>query len=123
MPSPQELPRRRCFVARANGWQSFPAPPKIACSAFLPSDHVLTVFCKFKYFEMYWQVRGALGPVEVEMAKKERYLAGTHVVVGTPEALLEVVAGGEAQELMRHCKTIVVDEVDACFQVGFVLLY
>ena len=41
------------------------------------------------------QVRGLLNKEEIVMAKGTQYLVGTHVVVATPAALMEVYTGDD----------------------------
>ena len=58
------------------------------------------------------KVKGLLLPDEVEMAVNRQYLGGAHVVVGTPELLVQALERGV--EAVQHAEIVVVDEVDAC---------
>ena len=74
------------------------------------------------------KVRGLLMEDEVEAvcAAGKGAMLGTHVLVGTPELIGEVMnncggsssgsGGGDACDVFDHCSAVVVDEVDACFQ-------
>lgn len=68
------------------------------------------------------KVRGLLLEDEVEAvcAAGKGAMLGTHVLVGTPELIGEVMnkcgGGGDACDVLDHCSAVVVDEVDACFQ-------
>ncbi|KAL4447639.1 hypothetical protein ABPG75_004858 [Micractinium tetrahymenae] len=62
------------------------------------------------------KVRGLLLDTEAASAKKENYLRGAHVVVGTPELIAAALAEPEAVEAVQHAAVLAVDEVDACFQ-------
>lgn len=64
------------------------------------------------------QVKGLLLDSEVLGAKKDYYLKGAHVLVGTPELLAAALAPPEGVEAVQHADVVCVDEVDACFQVG-----
>lgn len=59
------------------------------------------------------KVKGLLLPDEVEMAVLDRYIAGAHVVVGTPDLVAEALERGV--EVAQYCEVVVVDEVDACY--------
>lgn len=50
------------------------------------------------------QVRGILDKEEVVRAKAAGYVAGCHVVVGTPDCLAEVLQEPESLEIMQHTK-------------------
>ena len=65
------------------------------------------------------QVRGLLDKEEVLWAKTRGLLRGAHLLVATPSALAEAMAPPDAAaDALRHARLLVVDEVDACFQVG-----
>jgi superfamily II DNA/RNA helicase len=59
------------------------------------------------------RVKGLLLASEVGAAVEERYLAGAHVVVGTPDLIQEAM--GRGVQVAQHAAVVAVDEVDACF--------
>eukprot|EP00887_Chlorella_sp_A99_P003266 scaffold9.g3266.t1 len=62
-------------------------------------------------------VRGLLLDEELEHAKKDFYLKGVHVVVGTPAMIAAALAPPDPlPSVMQHVKVVAVDEVDACYQ-------
>ncbi len=64
-------------------------------------------------------MRGLLDKEEVLWAKTRGLLRGAHLLVATPAALAEAMAPPDAAlDALRHARLLVVDEVDACFQVG-----
>ena len=60
------------------------------------------------------KVRGLLLDHEVDLAINEGYLDGCNVLVGTPELIAEALNHNE--ELVKHCRVIVIDEFDACME-------
>jgi hypothetical protein len=63
------------------------------------------------------QVRGVLDGDEAEAARGDRALRKVHVVVATPPALAEALQGDRPPFDLAAARFLVVDEVDACFQV------
>ena len=64
-------------------------------------------------------MRGLLDKEELLWAKTSGLLAGADLLVATPAALAEAMAEPSAvADALRHARLLVVDEVDACFQVG-----
>lgn len=62
------------------------------------------------------QVRGILDEEEAAAAGDVKALAGAHVLVAVPQALAQVQNVAAA---LGRARFVVVDEVDACFQVEF----
>jgi hypothetical protein len=58
-------------------------------------------------------VKGVLDKEEVLRAKNNGWLFATHVVVGTPECLAELVMEPNPYPLTDCLKALAVDEVDA----------
>ncbi len=65
------------------------------------------------------QVRGVLDDAEAAAACDDGWLAGAHVVVGTPECLAAAAAPPQGAALWADVRGVAVDEADACLQVGF----
>ena len=82
---------------------------KALCLVAIGGDH--THLC-------WLQVRGILSEDEVLMAKTIGYLKGVHVVIATPQCLVEVAWLPDVKSLFMDLKAIAVDEVDACFKVN-----
>ena len=55
----------------------------------------------------------------MEAAKASGYLKGVHVLVATPDNLATVRGMRGYEEMFTDLKAVAVDEVDACFNVGF----
>jgi superfamily II DNA/RNA helicase len=69
----------------------------------------------FRYFgPKGLKVRGLLMPDEVERSVEEQYLSCAHVVVGTPDLIVQALKRGV--EVSQHALAVCVDEVDACYQ-------
>ncbi len=64
------------------------------------------------------QVKGLLLDDEVDAARRDNYLFGAHVVVGTPALVAAAMAPPGGAAVMEHTKVVAIDEVDACFEVG-----
>ena len=64
-----------------------------------------------------------LSTEEVLWAKNKEYLRGVHVVVGTPHCLAELAMEPRPLPALFHAVAVVVDEVDACFQVQCMLTW
>lgn len=62
-------------------------------------------------------MRGVLDGDEAEAARGDRALRKAHVVVATPPALAEALQGPRPPFDLAAARFLVVDEVDACFQV------
>lgn len=63
------------------------------------------------------QVRGVLDDEEAEAAQSDRGLRKAHVIVATPPALAAALASRRPPLDIGATRFLVVDEVDACFQV------
>ena len=68
------------------------------------------------------QVRGVLDDAEAAAAREGGWLRGTHVVVGTPQALAAAAAQPGGAPLWADAHAVAVDEADACLQAGLLSL-
>ena len=57
-------------------------------------------------FHLPWQVRGLLLDEEVDHAKRDYYLKGVHIVVGTPQLMAAAMAGPDPQPVVQHTKVV-----------------
>jgi len=64
------------------------------------------------------KVRGLLNKEEVVMAKETPYLNGVHVVVATPQSLVDVYLGEDRKPLLDFLKVLAIDEFDECFDAS-----
>ena len=62
-------------------------------------------------------MRGILDKEEVLLAKNAGSLRHVHVVIGTPDAMVEAASDPQAAPVLRAVKALAVDEADACLQV------
>jgi len=61
------------------------------------------------------KVKGLIFENEVDEAVENRYLEGSHVVVGTPCLISEALNRGV--EVVQHCRALCFDEADACYNL------
>ncbi|GAX72763.1 hypothetical protein CEUSTIGMA_g219.t1 [Chlamydomonas eustigma] len=62
------------------------------------------------------QVRGLLNKEEIVMSKGTPYLSATHLLVATPEALMEVYTGEDRLPLLDYLRILCIDEFDECLK-------